>query len=227
MTVSVRHLLSALGIWSVLLTQAAAQTHSFDRYRAFVLDSDLAAVTKVTGADPVATKIVHQRPPTIASMVWRPRYSGLTADAVDVMTFKFYNDQLFTIIVDYERRRTEGMTSADMIDAISATYGVFEIPSNPLVASEGPYGFSDTLLATWGDAEHSVSLLRVAYPEIFRLVVTSTRLASLASAASADAARVDAEEAPQREVARQKKQESDSHDAQEKARSDNKAQFKP
>jgi len=227
MTVNARLLISTFGIWSILLTQASAQTYSFDRYRAFVLDSDLATVAKVTGNDPVATKIIHQRPPTNTNLEWRPRYSGVAADAVDVMTFKFYNDQLFTIIVDYERRHTEGMTNADMIDAISATYGIFQIPSNPIVASEGPYGFSDTLLATWGDAAHSISLLRVAYPDIFRLVLTSTRLANIAADASAAAARLDAEEAPQRELARQKKQESDSNDAREKARSDNKAQFKP
>ena len=65
---------------------------------------------------------------------WRPRYysggaSPLTTDPVDVMHFKFYDNQLFTVVADYDRRRTEGMSAADMIAAISETYGpVSQVP---------------------------------------------------------------------------------------------------
>jgi hypothetical protein len=222
-----RLLISIAGACGVLATQAAAQMDPHTQYREFALGSDLASVAKITGADPAAAKVVHRRPATITNLEWRPRYSGLTTDTADMMTFKFYNDQLFTIVVDYDRRRTEGMTSRDMIDAISAGYGVFQVPSNPVGAPEGQYGFPDTLLATWGDTAHSISLMRVTYPDSFRLVVTSTALATLADIASADAARLDTEEAPQRELDRQKKQASDSREALEKARSENKALFKP
>jgi hypothetical protein len=220
-----------LCVCSLLLVQAsAAQSQSHDRYREFVIGSSLASVAKATGADPVTAKVIHRRPAMLTDLEWRPRYhsGGLPAtDPVDVIAFKFYDDQLFTIVVDYDRRRTEGMTSADMIDAISASYGMFQVPSNPVGSREGRYGFPDTLIATWGDTEHSVSLLRVTYPETFRLVVRSTRLAGLADLAGAAAVRLDADEAPQRELDRQKKQDDDSRAASEKARDANKATFKP
>jgi hypothetical protein len=34
------------------------------------------------------------------------------------MTFSFYNDQLFKIVIDYDRDRNEGLKDADMIDAL-------------------------------------------------------------------------------------------------------------
>ena len=41
------------------------------------------------------------------------------------------------------------------------------------------YGFPDTPLGVWGNAGYSITLLRVPYPESFRLVVASTRLENL------------------------------------------------
>ena len=51
------------------------------------------------------------------------RGAARPTDAVARVTFGFYNDQLFRIVVDYDRLRTEGMTEADMVGAISETYG--------------------------------------------------------------------------------------------------------
>ena len=144
------------------------------------------------------------------------------------MLFRFYDDQLFMVVVDYDRRRTEGMSPADMIAAVSATYGpVSQVPSRRLGTPTVQYGFPDTPLAVWGNAEYSVTLLRVTYPESFRLVVALTRLEDLARTASAAAVRLDKEEAPQREIDRQKNEASDLAAAQEKAKAENKAQFKP
>lgn len=57
--------------------------------------------------------------------------------------------------------------------------------------------------------------------------MTSTRLDTLARRATATAVQLDAAEAPQREIARQKKETDDSVAAQEKAKTENKALFKP
>jgi hypothetical protein len=59
------------------------------------------------------------------------------------------------------------------------------------------------------------------------MIVVSTRLERLARIAEAEAVRLDARDAPQREVARQKKEVNDSRVAREKARVANKAAFKP
>jgi hypothetical protein len=202
------------------------------RYREFQLGSDLASVAKLTGAAPSAAKVIHQRPALLKDLEWRPRYfsGGVSprTDPVDLMVFRFYDDQLFRVVVDYDRDRTAGMTEVDMIEAIAATYGPALKPlpkasRTPVV----PYGAPDTPLAIWGDAEYSVTLLRVAYPESFRLVVAFTRLENLARTATAEALRLDAREAPQRELARQKKEAEESLAAQEKAKVENKAVFRP
>ena len=214
----------------VLLSASIAAQQPF-RYREFLLGSDRASVGKLTGTEATATKVIHSRPAVIEELEWRPRYargeSPLT-DPVDLMVFRFYENQLCAIIVDYDRRRTQGMTAADMIAAITETFGpTSRLASRPIGPQTGEYGFPDTPLAIWGDAEYSITLLRVAHPEAYRLVVTSPRLDDLARRASATAVRQDAAEAPQREIARQKKEASDSLAVQEKAKTENKALFKP
>ena len=115
-----------------------------------------------------------------------------------------------------------------MIDAITVAYGpATRPPMRPNRAAVLPYGAPDTPLAMWGDTEYSVTLLRVAYPQTFRLVVAVTRLENLARTAGAEAAKLDATEAPQREIARQKKESAEALAAQEKAQIENKAVFRP
>jgi hypothetical protein len=217
----------------VMLSALAPQAQERLRYREFQLGSNLASVAKLTGALPSGAAVIHQRPAVMKDLEWRPRYfsGGVSpqTDPVDLVLFRFYDDQLFRVVVDYDRDRTEGMTEADMIEAMTATYG--PASSKPLPkASRTPvvaYGVPDTPLAIWGDIEGSVTLLRVAYPKSFRLVLASTALESLARTAAAEAVRLDAHEAPQRELARQQKEAADSLAAQQKAKSENKAVFRP
>ncbi len=146
------------------------------RYREFQLGSDLASVAKLTGSASSGAKVIHARPAMMQDLEWRPRYyaggASPVTDPVDMMLFRFYDDQLFMVVVDYDRRRTEGMSPADMIAAVSATYGpVSQVPSRRLGTPTVQYGFPDTPLAVWGNADYSVTLLRVTYPASFRLVV--------------------------------------------------------
>ena len=202
------------------------------RYREFQLGTNLASVAKLTGTPSSGAKVIHARPAVMQDLEWRPRYYGAgpspQIDPVDKMLFRFYEDQLFMVVVDYDRRRTEGMSPADVIAAVSETYGsVSQVQSRRLGTPTGQYGFPDTTLAVWGTTEYSVTLLRVAYPESFRLVVASTRLEDLARTASAAAMRLDKDEAPQRELDRRKREADDSAASQEKAKAENKAKFKP
>jgi hypothetical protein len=87
---------------------------------------------------------------------------------------------------------------------------------------------SGTPVASWGDTEHAIVLYQTsAYRAAFRLVVTDTRLDSLARKAQAQAQRLDQREAPQREVARQQKEIDDGRVAAAKARAANKGVFRP
>jgi len=216
---------------TVLCVQAIAAQAPV-RYRDFVMGSDLVSVAKLAGVSASGAKVIHTRPSVMQDLEWRPRYyaggAAPLTDPVDLMLFKFYDDQLFMVVADYDRRRTEGMSAEDMIAAISATYGpVSQVPSRRLGTPTVQYGFPDTPLAVWGDTESSVTLLRVAYPASFRLVVALTRLENLARTATASAVRQDSDEAPQRELDRQKREAAVTAAAQEKAKAENKAQFRP
>ena len=59
------------------------------------------------------------------------------------------------------------------------------------------------------------------------MIVTAVRLDALARVAEARALRLDDREAPQREIARQKKEADDARASHQKARVANKAAFKP
>src|SRR5581483_405856 len=150
------------------------------RYRTFELGSSLAAVSKETGVAPTEAKTVHQRPAVVQDLEWRPSRwtAGVNApsnDPVERMFFTFYNDQLFRIVVDYSHDRTEGMTQADLIEALSAVYGAV-LPKTTRTAGRAAAPVeieSGSPFARWGDAEHSVVLYQTSsYRSAFRLIVT-------------------------------------------------------
>ena len=150
------------------------------------------------------------------------------------MVFSFYDDQLYRIVVDYERGRTEGMTGADLIAAISTSYGAPLLAvarTTPGIAElEGDTGKP---IGRWGDTDYAVVLYQSTdfssrtLGARFTLIVTSPRLSSLSRIAIAQSIRLDDREAPQRELARQKKDADDARTAAEKAGAANKAAFKP
>jgi len=223
-----------LGIASVvfvLCTQLLdAQTEP--RYRDFQLGGDLASVSALAGMTAADAKIMHQRPVLIQELEWRLPYAltGPTApspDPVEQIVFIFYSDQLCRIVIDYDRYRTEGMTDADMIDAVSSVYGsASKVPLKSPGASSQVEEESGTRVAHWSGGDYSVVLYRSTYRS-FRMIVTSPRLDALARSAEAEAARLDERDAPKRELARQKKDADDKRDAQEKSRLANKALFRP
>jgi hypothetical protein len=203
-------------------------------YRNFELGSDLAAVSDRAGIAVSEAKTIHERPAVLQDLEWRPArwISGSTAvstDPVEQILFSFYNNQLFRVVVDYNNDRTEGMTETDMIEALSAVYGapIKRTPGAGRVASRVEIE-SGTPVARWGDAQYPVVLYRTSsFGETFRLIVTAAALDDLARKALVQAARLDALEAPQREIARQKKERDDDRAVAEKARTANKAVFRP
>ncbi len=215
-------------------------THGLDaqdlsRYRNFELGSTVASVSTVAGVASSAAKTIHRRPALLHDLEYRPsrwiaESLAPSTDPVQQIVFSFYNDQLFRIVVDYSRERTEGMTPADLIDGIVAVYGPVlppasrargRVPSRLETEAGSP-------IAQWGDSQHSVVLYHTSsYGAAFRLLVTDVRLDDLARAAEAQALRLDAKEAPQREVARQQQERADGLAAAEKARVVNKGEFRP
>jgi hypothetical protein len=158
---------------------SASQVSAYDlsRYREFQIGMSLAAVAAQAeiSSEP---RVVQQRPALIQELMWQPpRLLRLApgGDSVKKVLFSFYNGQLFRMVVTYDRDRTEGLTAADLIDAISVTYGQATLapqsPAPPLTstasvpdgtATSPPWpqqssrslGYEDTILARWDDAEN-------------------------------------------------------------------------
>jgi len=217
----------------VMLFAVNAQSQDRTRYRDFRLGSALTSVAALAKVSASGAKTLHQRPTLIQELEWRQPYVMTTmtpSDPVQRIVFSFYDDQLFRLVISYDRHRTYGLTDGDMIEAISQTYGIALLQSS---SSNAP-GLSTSLagelgapIARWGGADYSVALYRSSFVSEFRVVVTSPRLDALAQTATAEAIRLDEHEAPQREADRKQKEAEDTRTAQEKARLANKATFKP
>ncbi len=217
-----------------LLVSHPLDAQSPAQYRSFALTSDLATVSAAAGVASAEATTIHQRPAVLQDLAWRPSrwVSGsmsASTDPVEQIVFSFYNDQLFRVVVDYARDRTEGMTDADMIEAISAVYGAPDrrTAGVPRVASPVETE-SGSPVARWGDAGCAIVLYRSSLNgDALRLIVTESALSRLARSASVEAARLDDREAPQRDLARQKKERGDRRSAAEIARVVNKKGFRP
>ncbi len=220
-------------IGSVLSAQLLS-AQDLSAYRNFHIGMDLASVVTETTSSPLEAKVIHQRPAVIQELAWRPRPArtepSRQADPVQQMVFSFFNDELFRIVVTYDREKIEGLTEKDLIENISATYGTATAPA-PIVTSaplsQTSRDNGDNVVARWEDAEYSVNLIRSSYGSSLNIVMFSKQLDTLARAAIIEAVRLNRQEAPQREVERQKQQESDIRVAQEKARTANKPPFRP
>lgn len=229
----------------IVIAAPAALAQEFSAYRDFRLGTSLAVVAKQARIDP-EPRVLHRRPAAIEELMWQPpatRVPSPQGDSVKKVVFTFLDGQLFRMVVSYERDRTEGLTDADMIASVSEMYGLSRLPATWLTATsaaaggnDGPawvsspstsLGYEDTILARWGDADHSVHLFRSPYQATFGLVIASTRLDALARAAVVEAARLDTEEAPQRELDRLKQQADDKRLDDAKARQSNRPTFRP
>ena len=221
----------ALGI--IFLTNGI-EGQGVAQYRNFALGSNLATVANLTDVAALEAKTIHQRPALLQELEWRPSRwirgsMAESTDPVEHVVFSFYNDQLFRVVVDYSQNRTAGMTDTDMIEAISTIYGP------PALRSSGTVRVAPQLeterrsvVARWGDAMYTVVLSQsVSFGEAFRLIVTESALDDLARKAAIEGVRLDQQDAPRVEAAKQKQQRDDRRAASDKARVANKAVFRP
>jgi hypothetical protein len=222
----------------IVITCAFAMTiigepvHAQDlsRYRTFELGTGVAVIAASTGVAASDARTIYERPALVQSLEWRPaRWTAGSTDPVDRITFSFYNDQLFQIVVDYDRERTEGMTDGDMTEAIAAIYGPgLKAPRASARGKSQLEVESGTAVAQWADAKRAIVLYRTSsYRQAYRLLVTDAAVASRARTGASESLRLDELDAPRREIERQKKERDDARAAAEKARRANKEQFIP
>lgn len=208
---------------------AATFAKDLSKYRNFQLGTDLPTIAKQLGTSPSQAKAIQRRPALIQELEWRPQSLGSShqTESVQEVVFSFYDGELFRIAANYDRYEIEGMTADDLIEAISATYGIAETPIPPANAVQGQYGNQDEIVAQWQDSEYCFNLIRSSYGPSFRLVGALKRLQAPAQAAITEAKRLDDQEAPQRDAARVADEKAAERAKLEKSRLVNKPKFRP
>jgi hypothetical protein len=147
------------------------------RYREFQL-MNLLAVAKQADVEPSEARVIHQRPALIQELEWRLRgslSSSSRPDPVSEVLFSFYNGELFRMVVNYDRHRTEGLTDEDMIEAISLKYGPAIRPEAKIIlfSSVQVYNDSEKVIARWEDRQYLFDLFRTSYQPTFGMIVYS------------------------------------------------------
>jgi hypothetical protein len=197
------------------------------RYRKFSLGTSLADLSKQVGPYSQETTLAHQRPAVIQEVTFwplSPSRSAVGLEPVSQILFSFYNGELYRILVTYDRDAIQGLTDDDMVKAISARYGTatryypeINFPTNDV------YAPTHEVIARWQDSQSSVNLFRSSLSDGFELLIFSKQVNAQAEDAIAVSVKLDKQEAPQMEMARQQKEANDLEGAREK----NKKVFRP
>ena len=211
------------------MLSATGWAADLSRYRNFQLGTDLPTVAKQAGVSPAQATTVHVRPVLIQELEWHPQALGSPSQtgAAHDLVFTFYEGKLFQIAVTYDRYETEGMTSNDLVEAISATYGTAAKPDGASVAVEGPYGGKEEVIAQWQDPQYRFDLIRSTYGPTYRMVGVLKSLEAPMHKATLEAKRLEDQEAPQREAARVAAEDEASKAKLGAARLVNKPKFRP
>jgi hypothetical protein len=217
--------------WAMLSVPSIC-AQDLSKYRDFQLGMNLPAVAKQAGMEPAQAKLIYERPAVIQELEWQPGISAgspSSPDPVNEILFGFYNNQLYRIVINYDQDDTEGLSDQDLIEGISAKYGKPTMPAATIISSSSSqtYDDSEKVIARWEDSEYSLNLFRFSYKSSYGLIVSSKRLGVLAKTAVAKSIRLNDLEAPQREIERQRKQDEEKLAAGQKARTANKANFRP
>jgi hypothetical protein len=222
---SIARVLALLTAWIVIATPSLSAGADLSRYRAFQFGMSVDTVARRCGIAP-EPRIVDQRPELVQELMWLPPVVADEGDSAQKIVFTFYNDQLSRVVVSYDRSRTEGLTTEDLIEAISATYGAPAIPAVGPAVTSGR-NVDDKIQAHWEDSRYSITLFRSKYLSTFGLVLLSKRLDDLTTVAHAEAILLDEREAPARESARQQGRTDEDRLKDANVRRVNKAAFKP
>jgi hypothetical protein len=218
----------------LLLTVSGAPASAQDpfKYRDYTLGSSLNEMVAIDEPRITSPKTLHTRPGVIQQFAWRAPYTGPHGDdPVRDVVLTFFNDALYQIVVSYERDRTTGLTTEDVVRLLSATYGQPLLRDGRTATHAVDVDVSPdmALVAQWEDAGAVVSLWRsrLSFWPQFQLALVSRSLNAEARQAIVQAQRLDALAAPQRERDRRAEDAAARAVAEQKARETNRATFRP
>jgi len=211
---------SAISLALVLLLTPIISGQDLSKYRKFSLGANLAEVSKQVGPYSHETTLAHQRPAVIHEVTFWPLSPSRFAvglEPVSQILFSFCNGELYRIMVTYEPGAIEGLTEEDMVQAISARYGTatrfypeIDFPTNDV------YAPTEKVIARWEDSQNAVNLFRSSIRNSFGLAVFSKRLDAQAETAIAECVKLEMQQAPQKKMDRQKKEDDDLEVARQK-----------
>ena len=211
----------------LLLASPLLRAQDLSKYRHFTLGMTLSRVLERTDQKPTEVKVIQSRPALIQEVIWWPPNVPGTyrrSDSVEQILFSFFNGELYKISVTYDVPSTEGLTEEDMVKSISAKYGPATIVAPEVdSATNVRYEQKQKTVASWEDPQYSVNLVRSPFSDLLGLVIWSKRVSVQADIAIQEAVKLDEQEGPKRETARQKKQTDDL----EAARQKNRKNFRP
>lgn len=196
-----------IGLALILISVPEIYAQELSTYRGFSLGTSLPDLSKKIFQHPADADVIARSPALIQELSWRP---STESDPVEKVIFSFYNGVLYKIDVTYSDSSTAGLTTADMVRAISATYG----PATTPVVETDPssslnYRAPETSISKWENAQYSIALSHTSFFDRFRLTMVTKQLDAKAAAAITEAARQQLEDAPQREIDRLKKEADD------------------
>jgi hypothetical protein len=211
---------SILCLVVLFLMTPLLSAQDLSRYRKFSFGMSLATVLKFTEQQAREVNLIHEHRALIQELTWWPPNApgaSFQSDVVRQILFSFYNGELYKISVTYDRTSTEGLTTADMIKAITAKYGAVtsSVPEADSAIRQ-PYDLQAQPLASWEDSRYSLNLVRSNFSDGFGLVIYSKAVNAEADLAIADAVKLEREEGPKKEAERQKKQTDDLEVARQK-----------
>jgi hypothetical protein len=226
----VRPLLASVVL--ILSTVSLANGQDLSKYRSFQLGMNVDSVLAKLGMRRPDLRTIYKKPALIEDLEWNPNVFSTQQTLSKSLTrirFSFYNSELYKMVVTYDYAKTDGLTTQDVIDAISAEYGKPTTPeSSTVTLSAAGASFEDIqkVLALWEDTNSSYSLFRGS-GEPFGLLIVSKERNTTASIAAMEAAARDRSEEVQKQTDRQAHEKEDREAALEKERLLNKKNFRP
>jgi len=222
-------LLTLTSVLSLVLPATSAEP-VLSQYRGVTLGDSVEVVVDRLQSAAADVKVVHERPSLVQELTWRPhRYvsgASVEPDPMAEMVLTFYMGRLARIAVTYDRERTQGLTDADLAEALGQAYGVSMLISAPTQRTMRP-SLERQPIGRWEDAETLLLLWRERYANRVGLTLTSIADDPALQEAIAAGVRLHAAEGPGRDLARRTAEAAALQARDEKTRRDNKATFKP
>jgi len=222
-------LLTTVCVAAIAVPSRAAESE-LSRYRGVTLGESVATVIDALKAPPTDVKVLRDRPSLVQELTWRPlRFiSGATleADPLAEMVLTFHSDRLVRIAATYDRERIAGLTEADLQEAVSAVYGVSALTSTSALPG-AQNAMERRTIGRWENADTLILLWHDRYPDRSGLLISAIAADTVMQQAITEGQRVEAEEAPARELALRTANAAAILARNEKIRLENKKAFKP